>query len=121
MKTTRLVTGILTLVFSVIVLFQSCAAGAYNALEANEEISGSAGFLVALLMVAGGIVSIATRNSSGKGGAIAALVIFLLGALVGFPLAGAFADLKIWAGWCLIMAIINAVLLAKKNKKEEVQ
>ena len=119
MKTTRLVTGILTLVFSAFVLFQSCAAGAYNALESNEELSGSAGLLVALLMVAGGIVNIATRKSTGKGGAIAATVIFLLAALIGFPMAGSFADLKIWAAWCLIMGLINLVAVLKKNKKKE--
>ena len=121
MKTAKLVTGILTLVFSVMVLLQSCAVGAYNAMEANEEVSGSAGFLVALLMIAGGVVNIATRKSNGRGGSIAAFVVFLLAALVGFPLAGTFADLKIWATWCLIMAIINLVVIIKKNKKEEVQ
>ena len=121
MKTAKLVTGILTLVFSVIVLLQSCAAGAYNAMEANEEVSGSAGFLVAVLMIAGGVVNIATRKSNGRGGSIAAFVIFLLAALVGFTLAGTFGDLKVWAAWCLIMAIINLIVTVKKKKEEEAQ
>jgi hypothetical protein len=43
MKNWKLVSGILSIVLCVFVLFQSCAAGTYNALEANGEVSGSAG------------------------------------------------------------------------------
>ena len=35
MKNWKLVSGILSIVLCVFVLFQSCAAGTYNALEAN--------------------------------------------------------------------------------------
>ncbi len=120
MKIWRLIVGILSLVFCVIVLVQSCAAGAYNALEENGEVSGSAGFLVAILMIAGGIVSIVTRKVKGKGGSIALIVIFGLAALLGFACAGSFSDLKIWGGWCLLNAAIAVVALFLKKKPEEV-
>ena len=42
-------------------MFQSCAAGVVNALEDNGGISGSVGVIVGILMLAGGIVSIATK------------------------------------------------------------
>ena len=71
MKTWKLVSGILSMILFVIVTFQSCAAGVANSLEANGETSGSAGVFVAILMLAGGIVSVATRNSEKKGGNIA--------------------------------------------------
>lgn len=71
MKVWKLVSGILSIILFVFVSFQSCAAGVSNALEANGEASGSAGIIVAILMLAGGIVSIATRKSLGKGGNIA--------------------------------------------------
>lgn len=67
MKVWKLVSGILSIILFVFVSFQSCAAGVSNALEANGEASGSAGIIVAILMLAGGIVSIATRKSLGKG------------------------------------------------------
>ena len=80
MKTWKLVSGILSIVLFVFVSFQSCAAGVANTLENNGEISGSAGFIVAVGMLAGGIVSIATRKSEKKGGNIALILLFGLAA-----------------------------------------
>ena len=59
MKVWKLVSGILSIILFVFVSFQSCAAGLSNALEANGEASGTAGIMVAVFMLAGGIVSIA--------------------------------------------------------------
>ena len=115
MKTWKLVSGILSMILFVIVTFQSCAAGAANSLEANGETSGSAGVLVAILMLAGGIVSVATRNAEKKGGNIALIVLFGLAALVGFTGFGSFSDLAIWAGWCLINAILAVVAIVTKK------
>jgi hypothetical protein len=115
MKTWKLVSGILSIILFVFVSFQSCAAGISNTLEANGEAGGSAGIVVAILLLAGGIVSIATRNG-GKGGNIAIIVLYGIGALLGFALAGSYADLNVWAGWCLICAIIAIVALIKKPK-----
>lgn len=63
MKVWKLVSGILSIVLFVFVTFQSCAAGVANTLSENGEVSGTAGVMVAILMLAGGIVSIATRKS----------------------------------------------------------
>lgn len=117
MKVWKLISGILSIILFVFVSFQSCAAGVSNALEANGEASGSAGIIVAILMLAGGIVSIATRKSLGKGGNIALIVLFGLAAIIGFAGYGSFSDLAIWAGWCLINAVLAVVALvtAKKN------
>ena len=75
MKTWKLVSGILSIILFALVAFQSCAAGMSNALEENGEVSGSAGIIVAVLLLTGGIVSVATRKSSGKGGNIALIII----------------------------------------------
>lgn len=116
MKTWKLVSGILSTVLFVLVAFQSCAAGLGNALAENGESSGSGGIFVAILMLSGGIVSIATRKSKGKGGNIALIVLFGLAALVGFGSAGSFTDLNIWAFWCLINAILAVVAMVKSKK-----
>lgn len=115
MKTWKLVSGILSIILFVLVTFQSCAAGIGNALEENSEVSGSAGLIVAIMLLAGGIVSIATRKGT-KGGNIALIVLFGLGALIGFTMAGSYSDLKIWASWCLINAILALVSIIKGNK-----
>lgn len=116
MKTWKLVSGILSTVLFVLVAFQSCAAGLGNALAENGESSGSGGIVVAILMLSGGIVSIATRKSKSKGGNIALIVLFGLAALVGFGSAGSFTDLNIWAFWCLINAILAVVAMVKSKK-----
>ncbi|MFQ6880550.1 MAG: hypothetical protein ACLRS1_12275 [Oscillospiraceae bacterium] len=115
MKTWKLVSGIISIVMFVIVSFQSCAAGIVNTMEANGEAGGSAGIIVAIMLLVGGIVSIATRSSDGKGGNIALIVLFGIAALFGFTMAGGYSDLYIWAGWCAINVILAIADLTKKK------
>ncbi len=117
MKIWKLVSGILSILFFVIVTFQSCAAGLANALEDNGEVSGTAGIIVAIFMLTGGIVSIASRNATGKGGSIALIVLFGLAALVGFACYGSYSDLVIWSGWCLINVVFALISLFTNKKK----
>lgn len=114
MKTWKLVSGILSIVLFFMVAFQSCAAGIGNTLSENGEVSGSAGIIVAIMLLVGGIVSIATRNG-GKGGNISIIVLYGIGALFGYTLAGSFSDLTIWATWCLVCVLL-AVISLVKNK-----
>lgn len=115
MKTWKLVSGILSIVAFFMVAFQSCAAGIGNAMAENGEVSGSAGIIVAIMILSGGIVSIATRKG-GKGGNIALIVLFGIGALFGYVLAGSFSDLNVWATWCLINVVLAIVSLVKCKK-----
>lgn len=104
MKTWKLVSGILSIVLFLFVAFQSCAVGLGNAIADNSETSGSAGIILAVFMLAGGIVSVVTRKLYSNGGNIALIILFGLAALMGFSNAGSYSDLNIWAGWCLINA-----------------
>ena len=117
MKVWKLVSGILSIILFVIVTFQSCAAGLSNALEENGEVSGTAGVLVAAFMLAGGIVSIATRKSEKNGGNIALIILFGLAALIGFTNYGSFSDLAIWSGWCVINAVLAIVSFISIKKQ----
>lgn len=119
MKIWKLVAGILSIVLFILVAFQSCAAGVANALEDNGGSSGSAGIIVAILLLTGGIVSIVTRKSTGKGGNIALIIIFGLAALIGFAGHGNYSDLVIWAGWCLINAVLALVAMLGGKKKSD--
>ncbi len=116
MKVWKLVSGILCMVFFFLVMMQSCAAGLVNTLEENGQSSGSAGVLVGILMLAGGIVSVVVRKSEKKGGNIALIVLFGLAALIGFTNYGNYSDLAIWSGWCLLNAILAALCLFLKKK-----
>jgi Ca2+/Na+ antiporter len=117
MKVWKLVSGILSMILFVLVAFQSCAAGVSNTLEENGEVSGSAGIIVAVFMLAGGIVSVTTRNSQGKGGNIALIILFGIAALIGFTNYGSFSDLAIWSGWCVINAVLAVVAIITSKKK----
>jgi hypothetical protein len=115
MKIWKLVAGILSILLFFMVAFQSCAAGMVNTLEENGGSSGSVGILVAILLLSGGIVSIATSKSERKGGNIALIVLFGIAALTGFAGHGNYTDLIIWSFWCLINAIV-AIIDIVKNK-----
>lgn len=120
MKTAKLVTGIFSIIFSVVVSFQSCATGVVNALDENSnDMGGTAGLFVAILLLTGGITMIATRKSEKNGGSIACLIMFSLAAIVGFPNAAVYSDLKIWAVMALILAVLNlvSIITNKKPKK----
>lgn len=118
MKVWKLLSGILSIVLFLIVSFQSCAAGISNTLSDNGEVGGSAGVLVAIFLLAGGIVSIATRNSKGKGGNIALIILFGLATIIGLALAGSYLDLKIWAAWCAINVVLAIIALVKTPKNK---
>lgn len=121
MKTWRTVAGILSMIFFVIVSFQSCAVGLVNTVEENDSASGSAGILVAFLLLVGGIVSVSVRKSKGKGAAIALIIIFGFAGLMGITNYDNYGDLLIWSIWCLINAGFALISIIKKPKaKQEV-
>lgn len=116
MKMWKLVSGILSIILSAMVVFQSCAAGISNAMSNNEEISGTAGVIVAVLLLTGGIVSIATRKSEHRNGNIALIILFGLAALIGFTCHGSYSDLVIWSYWCLINGVLALIALLRTGK-----
>jgi len=96
MKTAKLVIGIISIVLFIIIMFQSCAVGVVNALESNSnDLSGSAGVILAFAMLIAGIIGIAARKSKGAG--ITAGIFYIVAALVGFVNLGTYGDLIIWS------------------------
>lgn len=118
MKVWKLISGIISIVLSLIVTFQSCAAGLADALSDEGGTSGSAGLVVAILMTAGGIVSIVTHKSDKNGSNIALIILFGLAALMGFGMHGIFTDLIIWACWCMVIVICSIVSIIINSKKD---
>lgn len=119
MKVFKLVSGILSIVLAAVVLFQSAAAGLGESLGGSSTSDGALGFFVAVLMLAGGIVSIAVRNMERNGGNIAIIVLFLLGALFAFSGGSYFADLKVWGSFCLIIAVLAVIDIVTKKRKQQ--
>lgn len=78
----RMVLGILTIVISVIVGFQSCAAGIGEAISEADSSSGAGGLFTGFFLLAAGIVAVAARKT--KGGTIAAIILYALAAIFAF-------------------------------------
>jgi len=116
----RLVIGIVLLVLSLIILFQSCAAGVVNTLESNtSDAGGTAGFILAILMIVAGIVSICTRNSGSKAGPIVTAVLLLLGAIVGLCNSAVYQDLVVWGIVSILFAVVYIICAVKTKKALE--
>ncbi len=125
MKTTKLVIGILLIIISPFIVFQSMAAGIVNTIENKGGTSGSMGILIALAYLIAGIVYISTKGSKSLGGDIANTIILGLFGLV--ALVGAnknFTDLAIWITLGFIIGIgflIWHILINKKQHKVDNQ
>lgn len=116
MKVLKIIVGIISTVFSVIILFQSCAAGFGNAIAGNGETSGSSGVALTICLLIAGIISIATGTS--RGGSIVAAGFYLIGGLFGITDYGSFADLMIWAIMCFVFCALMIVAAIGARKKQ---
>lgn len=113
MKNGKLIIGIISIVLFVLVAMQSCAAGLGNALSSNGEVSGTAGFFLAICLLIAGIVAICTR-AGGKGGYVST-GFYIVGGLLALICAGSYADLYIWSVISLIFGVV-CFILTKKQK-----
>ena len=118
MKTIKLIMGILSIIFSILITFQSMLVGLGNTLSDNGEVGGSGWVLLAIAMLTGGIVMLATRKNSGKGGSVACLILYLIGGFIGMVVAGSYSDLKVWSGFALIVAGLNLIAILKRSRTE---
>ena len=114
MKTLKLVISIISMVLFLLIALQSCAAGVGNALAENGESSGSAGILLAFAMLIAGIIGVAAGK--GKGGSIAAAIIYVLGGIIGIANVGSYSDLKIWSILSFVFAIIFIISIFVTKK-----
>jgi Ca2+/Na+ antiporter len=114
----RITVGVISIVLSVIVFFQSMVAGLGNALSQNGQSGGSGGFLLSVLMLISGIIILAAKKS--RGAQITSSVLLLVGALIAYMLAGGYGDLYIWATIALVFAIFDYLFVARKIPKNNV-
>lgn len=116
MKTSKLVIGIISIVLFLIISLQSCAAGIGNTLSESGEVSGTAGFLLAVCMLISGIVGIATRKSEKRGGSFTSVGLYIAGAIIAFANVGSYADLMIWAIVSGLFGIFYTIAAIKQGK-----
>jgi uncharacterized membrane protein len=108
----NIATGIIALVLSAIVLFQSCVANLGGSLGKNEALTLDAalGGLAAFGLLIGGALAFKLPR--------AAMVVFLIGALPALLLGkGAYGDLRIW-GWVLVILAVMAFFAGRKKASQ---
>lgn len=104
MRVTKLVIGILMIVYSVWLFIQGLLGGFLGIIANKSMLAGILGILLCGLFMASGIVYISTENSDGLGGDIAGFVMMIVAGILGF-LGGTYAGL-IWTG---ILALIIGI------------
>lgn len=121
MKVWKLVSGILSIIWSGWVMLGAGVTGFLSDMEGSKD-DGTAvvvvGFFVSILMVAGGIVLIAVKNKIDERSNGALAIIFGIATIIGFAGGGKFDILEIWAVWCLACAV-NAVVCIFQNRKNK--
>jgi uncharacterized membrane protein (UPF0136 family) len=103
-STAKLIIGIVTIVLFFLILLQSCAVGVGNALNESEDMGGSAGLLLGIFSLIGGIVGILMRNKSQ--GSIVAGAFYVFAALIGTYNSDVYTDLAIYSMLYLAFGIV---------------
>lgn len=121
MRVFKIMSGILSIIISLVVIYQSFFAGLLEIVTSSGQPSGVAGLIVAVMLLAGGILSIASSGGS-MGADIALISLYGIGALLGFTMAGDYTDLMIWAFWCLLcaaLALIDYIILYRSDDEDD--
>lgn len=100
----KLVIGIISIVLCFFIIFQSCAVGVLNTLEANDSISGSLGVILAFCWLVAGILGIAGRKS--KPTSWVACGFYAFAGLIAMVDIGEFSDLMFYVILSFIFAIV---------------
>lgn len=117
MKVLKIASGILSIAMSLLVVLQSVFTDLLISITHNGQSPGIAGIVVAAMLLAGGIVSIASGDGSMEADA-ALMSLYGVGALVGFVLTGT----VLWALWCVLCAALSladCILLYRMDEDED--
>ena len=117
--TAKLVLGILSMVLFIVITFQSCIVGLGNTLTDNGEVGGSFGFLIALNLLASGIIAVAARKATGKTAMIIAAVLLWLSFFLAKVFAGSYTDLTVWGFIAFAFGVVY-LLSAARTKKQTI-
>lgn len=121
-STGRLTIGVVSILLFVLIMIQSCAAGALNIMTANGSNSGMQGAITAICFLTAGTIGLCTRNSLSSIGPIITVIFYWIGTIMTLNTTGVYADLPIWGnisfafGLFFLVCAINA---SKEDKSSE--
>lgn len=111
----KIASGILSLIFGLLIFLQSCVVGVGGSIFGEESAAqgGSVGFFVAILFIIGGSFSFALPKVS--------MVIMTLAGILGIAVGAttAYGDMTVWGVIALVLAALNFFGSRKKKTKED--
>lgn len=84
MRITKLIVGILMIVFGIWLFVQAITSGFLGLSNYKNIAGGVIGILLSMLFLAGGIIYISTERITSLGGDIACLVLMIIAGVLGF-------------------------------------
>ncbi len=114
MKIWKLISGILSILLSAFLFYQSRFAPLADILSGGGN-AGTAGVIAAITILAGGILSLFVKSGS-VGGNLAITVLYGIAAICGFHFSGTFPAFGLYAIWCLICAFLALIDLAVNRR-----
>ena len=121
----RIIIGVISIVISPFIAFQSYAAGIVGIFIGSDSIVGTAGLFQSIFLLTAGILSITARKT--RGGSITASAFYIAASAIGFLCIGiytdlnisVFDDLKIWSYIIFILGSYSVDTLNKTNDLSE--
>ena len=107
-KIPRLILGIVSILLSLLIAVESGAAGLINVLSGNEELSGTAGFILAICFFVAGIITICLKGQKFKAAFLTPAGFYIIGAFLAAANVGTYTDLVIWA---ILSGVFGSLLL----------
>lgn len=105
MRIWKIISGIVSIGIAALAAFPSFFAGL---LHITGQDAGAAGMTVAVMLLAGGVISIAASRGS-MAADIAMICLYGVGSLVGFTMSGTYDSLLLWALWGVLCAALAVV------------
>ncbi len=112
----KTIIGIICMVSFLLIILFSCSATFVAVLDdADTAASSGAGMFIAMFYLVAGIISTAGRSS--RGASLAAMIMFIISAIIGFAALGAYYELIMWALLASVFALVYLIFfLVQKSE-----
>jgi len=118
-KVWKILSGIISCMVAIVAAIQAFTMDIIHILSEYADPCGIFGIILAVLLLAGGIISITTCKAEGSGGNVALILIFTTAFVIGLFKMTDYPDLIIWAWWgfvCVIVATANQTYRSRYEK-----
>lgn len=104
MENTKTFIGFSSLLLTIVVFLQSCAASTAKIAESDQAKSGSVGMLVAIIILVAGIEALNSRNSKGK--TIFSAILYTIAGILALTARSVYGYLVLWGIVSLVFAFV---------------